>query len=297
MILSETICTIMNNHISQNDGLIMGETLTSIGNTYGTIPKNKGNAIIELPMSDVAASGFATGAALVGRKTVFVLRFQDFFMLNSSSILQDAAISKEMFGVDCPLFVRAIGSEKAGPNHSNVMHSIPMHFPGMKVCAPMSSEEYIEVYDEYLKDLNPVFVSEDRRALNTDFHFRDVIYNDADITLFAIADARLEVEAVAEELRVEGYVVNVAHIMWLKPFNVNYYANILMKSKVGLVIDSDREICGASEHIACSLIEATGKIAYVLGSDDCVKTHRSDNYHESPKKNEILTRARMILKK
>lgn len=297
MKLSDTICSIMERHINEYNGLIMGETLTSIGNTYGTIPQMDTANIIELPMSDVAAGGFATGAALVGRRVVFVLRFQDFFMLNCSSILQDAAIAKEFHGTTCPVFVRAIFSEKAGPNHSNSLHSIAMHFPGMEVCAPMTSAEYKSVYERYLSVENPVYVSEDRRALALDFKSEEHIDSDADITLFGIGDARLELNTVATMLNNEGYKVNLTHILWLKPFDIHYFSKILECSKIGLVIDSDREICGASEHIAYTLMKKTGKFVYAMGCDDHVKTLRPDEYHEAPKSSDIFKYAITLMTK
>lgn len=295
MKLSEAICSVMKKHIEEYDGLIMGETLSSIGNTYGTIPDINTSNIIELPMSDVAAGGFATGAALVGRRVVFVLRFQDFFMLNCSSILQDAAISKEFHGTDCPVFVRAIFSEKAGPNHSNSLHSIAMHFPGIMVCAPMTAKEYEEAYERYINENNPIFVSEDRRALSLEFDSNDKKVINSDITLFGIGDARLELEKVSKRLESEGYKVSISNIVWLKPFDIEYYADFLKNSGCGLVIDSDREICGASEHIAYLLMKKTRKNVWALGSDDHVKTLRRDEYHEAPKEDVIYNMAKSLL--
>lgn len=297
MKLSEVICQTMEMHIKENDGLIMGETLTSIGNTYGTIPSGECANIIELPMTDVAAGGFVTGAALTGRRTVFVLRFQDFFMLNCSSLLQDAAISKEFHGYGCPIFIRGIFSEKAGPNHSNSLHSIPMHFPGIQVCAPMTGEEYREVYDIFMSNDIPMYVSEDRRALSMNFESHDTRNESADITLYAVGDSRLEIDAVAGRLRNDGYSVNVAHIYMLKPFNAEFYAEFMADSTLGLVVDTDRQICGASEHIAYSLMTKTGRMVYALGSDDYVKCLSVNDYHEAPKYEEIYLYAISLMRR
>ena len=53
-------------------------------------------------MADVAGGGFAVGAALAGRKPIYVIRYQGFNWYNSVSIINYAAKSKELW--DVPLF-------------------------------------------------------------------------------------------------------------------------------------------------------------------------------------------------
>src|SRR5262245_31819038 len=89
-------------HLTENDGLLMGQCITAVGWIGGTVPDDlpltdwKSNAgkratgIVELPMTDVAAPAIAVGAALMGRRPIFVVRYQGFMWYNASSLVNYA---------------------------------------------------------------------------------------------------------------------------------------------------------------------------------------------------------------
>ena len=55
----------------------MGQCLTAVGWVGGTLPElYEKDGMIELSMADVAGGGFAVGAALSGRKPIYVIRYQ-----------------------------------------------------------------------------------------------------------------------------------------------------------------------------------------------------------------------------
>jgi len=294
MTLAETIRSILLQHMEENDGLIFGQTLSSIGNTYGTIPAHKN--VVELPMTDVAAAGIAAGASLVGRRSVFVLRFQDFFLLNSSPLLQDAALGKEYHGVPCPVFIRSIANDRAGPCHSNVMHSVAIHFPGIRVCAPMTPKEYREVWECFMRNDDPFYVSEHRRSYQITGGLKNEIKEQADITIIGISDTRLALAQAAEKLEAEGYSVNIVHLNWLKPLPLDELSSIMRTSRVGLVTDSARECCGACRDIAYQLMLASGKKVYSLGVKDHVKCLNPARLYPSPDADAICRKGLEILR-
>jgi transketolase C-terminal domain/subunit len=101
---------------------------------------------------------------------------------------------------------------------------------------------------------------------------KDVILENADITLYAISSTRFEVSKAAELLEKNGIKCNIVHILWLKPFVINSrLTDPLMQSKKGIVIDSGHEIAGASQSIAYELNQATGYNVKALGLCDCTK--------------------------
>ena len=118
--VAETIREISKIHLDKNDGLIMGQCLSAVGWVQNTVPAQK-KGIVEFPMTDTAGAGFAVGAAVGGRKPIFILRFQSFLWLNASPLINNAAKSKEIFGYSAPVFIRAIASEgiSSGPIHTN----------------------------------------------------------------------------------------------------------------------------------------------------------------------------------
>ena len=83
--VADTIREITRKHLTQNNGLLLGESISAVGWVNNTVPNCPG--IIELPMTDVAGAGIAVGTALVGRRPIFVIRFQDFLILNGSPLI------------------------------------------------------------------------------------------------------------------------------------------------------------------------------------------------------------------
>jgi pyruvate dehydrogenase E1 component beta subunit len=267
--VAETIKEITRNHLTKNNGLLLGQAITAVGWVNNTVPNCKG--IVELSMADVAGPGIAVGTAIVGRRPIFVVRFQDFLWLNSSPIVNYAAKTKDIFGVGTPIFVRALGQEGqgTGPVHAGVFHSLFMHMPGFKVCSPMTPKEYEEAWDVFMKNDDPMIVSEHRKSFSNDKELPDQIVEDADITIYCISAARFNTIKAAEILENEGIKCNVVHIMWLKPFEVtDRLLNPLKNSKVGLVVDSGFEIAGASQAISYELMYASGKPVKALGLKD-----------------------------
>lgn len=263
--VADTIREITRNHLVRNNGLLLGQAITAAGWVNHTVPNCQG--IVELPMTDIAGAGIAVGAALVGRRPIFVIRFQDFLILNGSPLIFFAAKTKELHGKSAPVFVRAIGAESLGPAHSGILHSIFMHFPGFRVCSPMTPGEYEEVWRNFMENDDPMIVSEHRRSFKNEHEF---VNSDipADITLMPISAARFNIDEAIQQLNSEGIKCNVSHIMWLKPFKKEHLLGALANSRAGLVIDAGFEICGAAQSIAYELMLTTGKKVKSLGLED-----------------------------
>src|SRR5262245_5400086 len=104
MTTAETIKAITRDHLTAHGGLLLGQCVTAVGWIGGTVPDCEG--IVEIPMTDVAGPGFAVGCALTGRRPIFVVRYQGFMWLNSSTLVNYAARSKSVWGVPVPIFIR-----------------------------------------------------------------------------------------------------------------------------------------------------------------------------------------------
>lgn len=295
MNLAETIKEITREHLENNNGMLLGQAISAVGWVNGTVPDCKN--VIELPMTDVAGAGFAVGAALVGRRPIFVLRFQDFIILNGSQIFNYAAKTLELHGVAAPIFVRCIGTDSAGPVHSGIFHNIAMNYPGIYVCAPMSPGEYKDIWNVYMNHDMPMYVSEHRRGYLIEEEMHDVIQDKAEITLYGISDARMNMVEAAKKLEDEGIKVNVIHVHWLKPLHIEQLAEPLLATKRGLVIDSGYEICGASRSIAYELSEKTGYFVDALGLKDNIKCLCEPLANKTPTSEQIYEKVKSILKR
>jgi len=268
--VAETIKEITFNHLNKNKGVILGQCLSAVGWVQNTIPPQK-KGIIELQMTDVAGAGFAVGCALAGSRPIFVIRFQSFLWLNSSPIVMHAAKTKEIFGYSCPVFVRAIASEGvgSGPLHTNCYHSPFASMPGLQICAPMTPNEYKDVWNTFKNNVQPMLVSEHRRSYKSSTEFKDEIKKDSRISIFAISAGRFNLEKAKNILKKKNINCDIFHVYWIKPFKIKKsYLDSLNKTKKGIVIDSSYEMCSVSEHISYTLMNKTNSKIKVLGMKD-----------------------------
>lgn len=295
--VAEKIQEVTRNHLTKGNGLLLGQCVTAVGWIGGTVPDCEG--LVEIPMTDVAGPAFAVGAALMKRRPIFVVRYQGFMWYNSSSLINYAARSKQVWGVPVPIFIRAIGMEGNGIGHtaSSCLHSLFMHAPGLPVAAPMTALEYQEVWDWFMAHDDPVYVSEHRRSFTIKEEMPDRISDDAKITLIAISAGRLNSIEAVEILRQKGIKADLCHVLWLKPFSAS--ANMLeslKKTGLGLVIDSDFEICGASRSLAFELMHKADVPVHALGLEDRVCGVAARHENITPSAQKIADKAIELLK-
>lgn len=293
--LRETIKNILDDHLNNHNGILLGECVSDPGGVAGTIPKSEN--VIDLPMTEIGGADFAVGCALAGRRPVFVVRFQDFMLMNGSPFIAFAATCKQMHGLTAPVFIRALANDHFDATHSNVLHSLFMHFPGFKVCAPCTPNEYREAWNSFINDDIPYYISEYRDTYENTSDMIDILDEDADINLFGISVCRQYLYEARKILEKDGIKANIINIMWLKPFSANPYKNIMKTVNNSLVVDPGHELCGSAEAIAYQLMhENKGSFVHILGVNDAIKTTNPNNWNEVPHAERIVEKVYEILK-
>lgn len=248
----QTIKNITRHHLG-NGSKCYGQCLTAVGWVGGTLPElYEEDGMVELSMADVAGGGIVTGAALAGERPIYVVRYQGFQWYNSPIIANYAMKSKEIWQRPCPLLIRSIAMEGGiGPVAGSSHHSIYQRMPGVKVISPMTPDEYQYAYDQFMKDDDVYYISEHRKSYDNTEELKNIIHDDADITLFPISITRFAAQEAARNLEQKGIKVNVVHQLWIKPFDFKEeWQNALLFSKHGgIVLDDDYEE-GAASSIA-----------------------------------------------
>jgi len=240
MKLKDKISEITKKHLLDGN-LLYGQCLTAVGNVGGTVPDMEDNhGIVELSMADVAGGAFVVGGGLMGKRPIYVIRYQGFSWYNMISIVNYAAKSKEMWGVPCPILVRSIAMEGAiGPVAGSSHHSAFYRMPGIKIYSPMTPGEYQSMYDDFMQDDSVYYVSEHRGAYDVDYELNNITFEKPDVCLYPVSITRLAAMEVSKRLQDEGINVAVYHQRKLTDHAQDEEVQAAAQAKVSLVLDDD----------------------------------------------------------
>lgn len=296
--VAETIKRITREHLEKNNGLALGQCLTAVGWVGGTVPEmTPEEGIVELSMADVAGGGIAVGMALAGRRPIYIVRYQGFQWFTAPIILNYAAKSKELWGIPCPIFIRSIAMEGGiGPVAGSSHHSIYTRMPGVVVCAPMTPKEYEQAWNHFMSHDDPMYISEHRRSFAVDYEMENEIQENADLTIVAVSATRLNAREAILELRTQGIVCNLIHLLWLKPFvPTSQLVAAINSSKFGaLLLDGDYEN-GIAKTLAYDLMQKVQKKVRVLALEERTAGFAPDLDNLPPSPQKIIAKVKNIL--
>ncbi len=218
--------------------VFFGEDVATAGGVFAVTPgleeKYGRKRIFDTPISELAISAGAFGAAVTGLRPIFEIMFADFLPLAMDSLINQAAkywyVSGEQGSV--PLVVRsAMG---AGGNFG-AMHSqspIPwlQGIPGLKVVAPATAGDAKALLKQSIRDDNPVVFLEHKRL----YSVKDPVGSEetlplgkaavaregTDVTLVSISKGVRDCLRAADELSERGVDADVVDLRSLRPVDV-----------------------------------------------------------------------------
>jgi acetoin:2,6-dichlorophenolindophenol oxidoreductase subunit beta len=243
------------------------------GSTKGLPERFGAERVFGTPLSEEAMTGIAVGAAIAGLRPVHVHIRMDFLMLCMNQLVNMAAKSRYMYGgaVSCPLVVRAIIGKSwgQGAQHSQGLHSIFMHVPGLKVVAPSNPHDAKGCLLQAIRDDDPVIFVEHRLLYDTEapvpeadfavpFGRARVCRRGADVTIVGISAMLPECLGAAELLARAGVEAEVIDPISLSPLDVDTIAASVERTRRLLVVDTAWTMCGASAEIVAAVAERLG---------------------------------------
>ena len=142
------------------------------GSTRGLVDVFGPERVFGTPLSEDAMTGVAIGAAMAGMRPIHVHIRMDFLMLCMNQLVNIAAKSRYMYDgqVKVPLVVRSMIGKSwgQGAQHSQGLHAMFMHVPGLKVVAPSNAYDAKGCLIHAIRDDNPVIFVEHRLLYFTD---------------------------------------------------------------------------------------------------------------------------------
>jgi len=180
--------------------------------------------------------------------------------------------------VRVPLVVRTmIGrSWGQGAQHSQALHSLFMHIPGLKVVAPSNPHDAKGLMISAIRDDNPVIFVEHRLLCNNEAYVPQddfevpigkarVVKEGEDITVVAISHMVLESLRAANKLEEYDVKVELIDPRSLKPLDTKTILDSVIKTKKLLVVDNGWLSCGAASEIITKITEELQKVGDLSG--------------------------------
>ena len=262
--------------IMQSDPTVylMGQGVTDLGSIYGTTlgleEKFGANKVMNMPFSENGIMGVAIGSALAGMRPILCFYRVDFFLRALDQLINNGAkwnyISAGQMKV--PLVVRLIIGRGwgQGAQHSQSLHSLFAHIPGLKVVMPATASDAKGLLWSAVRDNNPVIFIEHHWLYETYGPIPDktdpipigqakVVKEGNDVTLIACSYMTLEAIEAARLLEKESISVEVIDIRSIRPFDKETLIKSVRRTGRVLLIDCDWKTCGFASEIIAILTE------------------------------------------
>lgn len=240
------------------------------GTTAGLEKKFGSERVQDMPTSENAMTGIAIGSALVGMRPIMTHQRVDFFLLAFDQLINNAAKWYYMFGgqLKVPLVIRLIMGRGwgQGPQHSQTLHSLFAHIPGLKVVMPSNPYDAKGLLVSAVKDDNPVIYLEHRWLHNIHGQVPKELYSiplgkakivmeGKDLTIIACSHMTLEAFKAATYLQLEGISVEIIDLRSLVPLDKAAIFASVKKTGHALILDPDWKTCGFAAEIVSLLAE------------------------------------------
>lgn len=251
---------------------IMGQDVDAPTAMFGTtldLHKEFGSErSFDTPLSETGLTGVAMGAALGGLRPVYFHNRPDFLMLGMDSIVNHASKWSYMFKgqVSVPLVLwccigRGWGS---AAQHSQSLHGLFMHIPGLKVIMPSTCYDAKGLLLAAIKDNNPVLIIEHRLnfkqkgmvpigAYTIPIGKGVVRREGKDVTVVAISHLVNESSVVANELAMDNIDVEVIDPRTVSPLDTDMIIKSVEKTGRLVIADTDWLNCGPTAEIAAQV--------------------------------------------
>jgi len=215
---------------------LYGQDISTFGGAFKAT-KNLGREfpgrVFDAPISEDAMIGMAIGAAIEGARPIIEMQFADFSSVGFNQIVNQAATLFWRTNTPCPITIRlpSGGTAGSGPFHSQSMESIYAHYPGLVILTPATVEDAYWMLLDSVKLDDPVIFCEHKFLY---YHLKAEDFGEAmpigkariarpgrDATIVTYSAMLHECLRSAEELRLDGYEVEVVDLRSVKPMDTD----------------------------------------------------------------------------
>jgi pyruvate dehydrogenase E1 component beta subunit len=268
--------------------VVMGEDVGRMGGVFQStagLHKRFPDRVIDTPISETGIMGAALGAASAGLRPVAELMFVDFMGVCFGQIMNEIGKTTYMSGgaVKLPLVITAStggGFSDAG-QHSQTLHGLFAHVPGLKVVAPSNPHDAKGLMITAIRDDNPVVYLFHKAILGLPvMGYVDVSIDDAvpaepyaipfgqarivregrDLTIVGLSQTVQKGAVAAQRLAEQGVSAEVIDPRTLVPLDVEAIVASVAKTGRLLIVDEDYLGFGMTGELAALVAERLDRI-------------------------------------
>lgn len=286
-----------------------GGTLADLDTEFGR------ERVLDSPVSENAVTGMAIGSALAGMRPIVFHPRLDFLLLAMDPLINQAANWSYLFAgkSSVPMVIRAVinrGGEQ-GAQHSQALHSMFMHVPGLKTVMPSTPADAKGLLMAAVDDPNPVLYIDDRwlyghtgpvpeEAYRVPIGQAAVRRAGRDVTIVAISWMAAQALEAAEQLAAQGIDAEVIDLRSLKPWDQSKVLESARKTRHAIVADPGWRTAGASAEIAATMAaeafhDLDAPIERVTLPDAPAPSSRAEEQAYYPGPGSIVAAARRVL--
>ena len=218
--------------------IFFGEDVAIAGGVFAATPglyeKYGPSRVFDTPISELAMTGAAYGAAVTGLRPVLEIMFGDFLALSMDSLINQATkyhfLTEGRYGV--PLVIRSVvgAGGRFGAIHSQMPVSWLMGIPALKIVAPATPADAKGLLKAAIRDDNPVVFFEHKRLYSIrgdvdsdqplELGRAQVVRGGNDVTLVSAMKGVHDCLEAADLLAAQGVSAEVIDLRTLRPLDI-----------------------------------------------------------------------------
>ncbi len=258
--------------------IFFGEDVAIAGGVFAVTPglyeKYGPTRVFDTPISELALTGAAYGAAITGLRPVLEIMFGDFLALSMDSIINQMTkywfLTGERQG--CPVVIRSVvgAGGRFGAIHSQMPASWLMGITGLKIAAPATSADAKGLLKAAIRDDNPVVFLEHKRLYPLKGEVDSepvplgrarVVREGTDVTLVSAMKGVHDCLEAADRLAAEGVSAEVIDLRTLRPIDLEtIMASVVKTNRIAVVEEGPLTGGWAGEVLALVTEEGLGDL-------------------------------------
>jgi len=276
----EAVRTALDEELERDESVILfGEDVAIAGGVFAATPglyeKYGPTRVFDTPISELAMTGAAYGAAVTGLRPVLEIMFGDFLGLSMDSLINQATkywfLTEGRQGV--PLTIRSVvgAGGRFGAIHSQMPISWLMGVPGLKIAAPSTPASAKGLLKAAIRDDNPVVFFEHKRLYNLKGPAGNgdviplgqaaVVRGGSDVTLVSLMKGVHDCLDASDRLAAEGVSAEVIDLQTVRPVDTATIVRSVEKTNRLAVVEEGPLTGGwAGEVLARATEEALGDL-------------------------------------